>query len=306
MDNISKWVEENYGFPGKVRVKPLRTYTNDVFEIKNGGKHLLKIYGDGWRTESEILWEIDLLEHLTKHHVAVAEVVEGKRGIKLFNIDKEKRPAVMYKWAAGKKPVSPFTLDDYERLGKAVAKIHKSSDNFESKHSRQPLDLEYLLHQPLKIILNTGYSRGAYFQDLSKKLHSYVRTFESLGLDWGVVHGDVTFDNVHIVEDKTIVFYDFDSGGQGWRAIDLQGWAMFDQSTAPRQTAFLKGFRSEREISDNDVNASPFFHAANEFWGVGLDLSRRINKQGDKAIAKYLDEKINEFDKFLKYFDSRL
>ena len=101
-----------------------------------------------------------------------------------------------------------------------------------------------------------------------------------------------------------LIFYDFDSGGLGWRAIDLQGWAVFDQKTAPRQTAFIKGYRTVREISDNNVAASPYLHAANEFWGVGLDLNRRVLKQGKEAVNKYLDQKTKMFNMFLGYFES--
>ncbi len=307
-DNISKWVEENFGFSDKVKVKPLRAYTNDVYEIENGGKHLLKVYGDGWKTESEVLWEIELLEYLKEHHVGIAGIIEGKTGKKLFTLDIEgnQRLVVMFEWAKGKKPTPPFSMDDYELLGKATAKIHQVSDNFQSNQQRQELGTDYLIDKPLLIILGAccNNDKARYFQNCANKLRGHIQKFESMGLDWGVVHTDVTFDNVHITDDREIVFYDFDSGGLGWRAIDLQGWAVFDAKTAPRQVSFIKGYRTVTRLSDNDIAASPYLHAANEFWGVGLDLNRRVLKQGEGAVSKYLSGKIKMFDMFSDYFES--
>lgn len=306
MEDISGWVKDNFGFSGEVKVMPLRQYTNDVYQVENGGKHLLKVYGEGWKTESEIQWEIELLDYLKGHSVDVAGVISGKSGKKLFTLDLggTKRLAVMFEWARGNKPEPPFSLDDYDRLGKAIAEIHRISDGFESNKDRPELDLDYLIDKPLRIILNsTSGDRAQHFQTYAGKLKDFIQKFESEGLDWGVVHSDVTFDNIHVTDEGEVVFYDFDSGGPGWRAIDLQGWAVFEPDTAPRQIAFIRGYRSVRVISDNDVAASPYLHAANEFWGVGLDLSKRVLKRGEQEIDKYLDEKIKAFESFISYFE---
>ena len=50
MDDISKWIENTYGIIGTT-VKPLRSYTNDVYEVVGDKKYLLKVYGEGWRTK---------------------------------------------------------------------------------------------------------------------------------------------------------------------------------------------------------------------------------------------------------------
>jgi Ser/Thr protein kinase RdoA (MazF antagonist) len=303
MVDISSWVKNNFQFSEDAKAKLLRSYTNDVYEIENGNKHLLKIYGEGWRTESEVLWEIELLDYLKTKDVDVAGAVESRNGKKLFLIDVggTKRFAVMFEWARGAKPESPFSLMDYELLGEATARIHKFSDSFQSKQMREELGIDYLLERPLQTILKVcGDDKAGYFKNYATKLKEYILKFVSDGLDWGVVHTDVTFDNIHITNNREVIFYDFDSGGVGWRAIDLQGWVAFEPEKKPRQTEFIKGYGSVRNISDNDVVASPYLFAANEFWGIGLDLERRILKQGEQAINNYLYEKVKTFDRYFE------
>lgn len=306
MVDISNWVKDNFEFSDNVEATLLRSYTNDVYEIENGDKYLLKIYGEGWRTKSEVLWEIELLDFLKTNGVSVAGTIEGKNGKKLFEVDMDgaDRLAVMFEWARGIKPESPFSLDKYELLGAATAKIHKISDSFQSNQKREELGIDYLLERPLQVILKVcGDDKASFFRSYAVKLKKYILKFVSYGLDWGVVHTDVTFDNIHITDNREIIFYDFDSGGVGWRAIDLQGWTFFEPEKLPRQTAFIKGYRTVREISENNIAASPFLHAANEFWGIALDLDRRIINQGEQAINNYLSEKVKIFDKYFEYLE---
>lgn len=307
MDAISKWIEGEYGFVGTT-IKPLRAYTNDVYEVSGEKKFLLKVYGDGWRTKSEILWEIDLLSFLKSKGVDVAGVVAGMTGNKLFliNVEGGERLAVLFEWARGVKPDSPFSMSDYEKLGAAIAKIHKASDEFVSEHQRTRLDLDYLINNPLLIIEKScDLKMFSFFKELADSLKKEVIAFEQKGLDVGVVHDDVTFDNLHIDENGEIIFYDFDSGGVGYRALDLQGWAMLDKETVPRQEAFIKGYRTIREISDNDILASPYLHAANEFWGIGLDLERRVLQKGKAEVDAYLEDKKVMLGGFLEFFNKQ-
>jgi len=41
------------------------------------------------------------------------------------------------------------------------------------------------------------------------------------GLDWGICHGDVSFDNFHSTPGGSSTMYDFDQAGIGSRAYDM-------------------------------------------------------------------------------------
>ncbi len=126
----------------------------------------------------------------------------------------------------------------------------------------------------------------------------FARRFESYmerGLDWGPCHGDLTLDNLHISDDGQVVFYDFDSGGPGWRAGDLPGWAKVHPEISEaemRAQAFLRGYQSIRPLSDADIEAAPYLYLAFEVWGMEINLQNRVLAQGRDAVQLYLASSI--------------
>ena len=248
------------------------------------------------------------MDYLKSGSIEVAGAIDGLSGEKLFsiNINGRERLVVVFEWARGTKPNPPFLMNDYEKLGISIAKIHKASDSFNSNYERQALDINYLINNPLVLIeKNCDPKVFSFFKMVADRLKDDIRRFEIDGLDMGVVHDDITFDNLHVDETGEMIFYDFDSGGMGYRALDLQGWAVFDKEMAPRQEAFIRGYRTIREISNNDVLASPYLHVANEFWGVGLDLERRVLRRGRVEIDSYLETKRIYFEDCLSFFNGQ-
>lgn len=141
-----------------------------------------------------------------------------------------------------------------------------------------------------------------YLRHFGEWLAQSIQDFAAKGLDWGICHGDVTFDNFHLTKDGETVWYDFDSGGFGWRAIDLQGWVASDKNMVERQVAFIEGYRTMREISQNNIDASPYLYVAQEIWGLEVELERRIVSKGHAAIQKYLDESVEKLKVWQKLF----
>jgi Ser/Thr protein kinase RdoA (MazF antagonist) len=258
-----------------------------------GDRFVLKIYGDGWKAESAIRWEVELLDHLSCKGVKVAKAVVGVGGeaVRTIGLDGVSRSAVLFEYAMGDKPKEPFTLDLYHNEGRAVAAMHSAGDDFASKHERQALDLGYLIDRPIRdasgLVEATEREFLARFADY---LHRHIDVV-SRELDWGPVHGDMTLDNFHVANDGEIYFYDFDSGGMGWRASDIQGWAIKEEDR-PKQQAFLEGYREVRNLSQVNEEASPYMHAAWEVWGLSNDFIKRVGRDGEQAIQKYLADQM--------------
>jgi Ser/Thr protein kinase RdoA (MazF antagonist) len=187
----------------------------------------------------------------------------------------------------------------------ATAELHRAADDFTSTHHRRPLDLDHLIDQPLALVgsLDIDTATKQAILDFGARLRERIEAFADRGLDWGVCHGDLTFDNFHLTHDGETVWYDFDSGGPGWRAIDLQGWAAVQPDRAKDQQAFLRGYREVRPLGDNDIAASPHLAAALELWGLRVDLERRIIAVGDDAVQAFLGhaaERLNAWRKHLR------
>ena len=227
--DLATWLTARYGLHVP-EVSLLRAYTNDVYLVASKGiQWVLKCYAADWRNDASIRWELDLLRHLHACEIQTPLSVAGSNGDHLQHIGfgDGVRQAVLFSYAPGHKPQPPFAPDLYAREARSVATIHAALDTFMSPHHRSALDLDTMLWQPLQQIMVMAPSDPA-TSSLAQSAHIIAGRLRPLidnGLDWGPCHGDVTFDNVHLTDDGSFVWYDFDSGGPGWRALDLQGWA---------------------------------------------------------------------------------
>lgn len=61
---------------------------NDVYvvEMQAGKKYVLKVYSFGWRSASQVRYELDLLAHLQRNRAAVSRPVPRRGGDLLFPI----------------------------------------------------------------------------------------------------------------------------------------------------------------------------------------------------------------------------
>ena len=293
---FDRWLAEHYGLATPIQINLIRSYTNDVYLIETPhDRYALKVYGAQWRNEADILYEASLLQHLASRGVGVTEAIAAldRTFVHPIQTDSESRLAVLFVYANGTKPSEPFSADLYERVGVAAAGMHAAADDFVSAYPRARMDIEFLIGQPSDLVASLLKERAerARFLDLVEEIGSAIQKYVSRGLDWGPCHGDLTLDNLHVTDDGRIVFYDFDSGGPGWRAGDLPGWAKVHPEIADadmRAQAFLRGYQSIRRLSNADIEAAPYLYLAFEIWGMEIDLQKRVIAQGHDAVRQYL------------------
>lgn len=298
LDKISKWLRKNYSFNSPPKVSLLRAYTNDVYLIElSGEKFVLKIYGKNWRSQDEINYEIELLEYLSSKGLLVAKAIPSRNNQPVEQIKTllGNQWAVLYEYAYGEKPQRPFSNELYFLFGEAIGKMHLISSSFVSSYQRKNLDLAYLIDEPIKIVkplLSENPDNLILLTEIADNIKKKITELCEKGLNWGPIHGDATLDNLHITKNKEIVLYDFDSGGPGWRASDLQGWAVNNMERQGDYDSFIKGYQCMKELNQRDIEASPYLTIAWEIWGLKIDLENRIFKQGQEKVKVYLDKQI--------------
>jgi Ser/Thr protein kinase RdoA (MazF antagonist) len=275
----------------------LRSYTNDVYLVRYAGmRSILKVYGLRWRSAGEVAYEVDLIRHLARGGLGVAKPIAGSDGetVRQIAATHGLRMAVLFEYAPGEKPQPPFNEGLYFQFGEAIAKMHQLSDDFSTHHPRKNIDLETLVERPLWVILPLLEDRAAaaYLQSLGKRIKDRITRLSPDGLDWGPIHGDATLDNLHVTADGQIVLYDFDSGGPGWRASDLQGWAIGYPEYQARYQSYMEGYRNVRPVREADIEASWFLTLAWDLWGMQTDLENRVLAQGLGAVDAYLEEQV--------------
>jgi Ser/Thr protein kinase RdoA (MazF antagonist) len=273
---LADWLEAHYELGAVTACRLLHRGLNDSFLVEAArGRHVLRVYRAGWRTADEIAYEVAALEHLGRKGVAVALPVRRRRGdvVDWLPAPEGSRAAVLFTHAPGRE--LDGSIEESRRYGCAVASIHAATDDFETGHRRFALDLDHLLAEPLPVIRPFLRHRPAdldTIETLAGLIRRRVAALPAGELDHGFCHGDFHGDNAHIERD-TVMMFDFDCCGPGWRAYDI---AVFrwrwgeDEAGEARWAAFLEGYRSKRPIGAADLAAVPLFVVARAIWLRGL------------------------------------
>jgi len=116
----------------------------------------------------------------------------------------------------------------------------------------------------------------------------------SQGLDWGVCHGDVSLDNIHITNDRQIILYDFDLSGLGWCARDPYGVMTWITRGKPEYwVAFLAGYQGGRALTRADQAAIPWFVPLRLLDNMRFHLDDLCRLRGALALnSSYIDDQL--------------
>lgn len=260
--------------------KNLNTLANYAIEVTSPTGHFaLKIYNPASRTAAEVEWEIDLTLHLIKNGAPVAKPVAGKNGsyLQTFVIDSQDLTAVLFEWAAGEKPKPE--LSTYTLIGEAAARIHNAADTFTSELPREKYDAYELLDDQLKRMKTPLEESGQYQKvyELSERMRKIIT---NPSLDYGIIHNDLTLDNVHL-DGNTLTVFDLDSAGESWRAVEP--WGVL-RAAEDRFKAWLEGYRSVRKFSEEDEKAVAAFTIVEDIRNVVWKLGYAKSSRGEPLL----------------------
>jgi Ser/Thr protein kinase RdoA (MazF antagonist) len=138
----------------------------------------------------------------------------------------------------------------------------------------------------------------AYLKNLVASLRETIHIFneKQFPYEWGVIGGDFHGGNHFCTKNGDITLFDFDLCGFGWRTYDLAifKWALFNVCRrAPRVKnrallwqAFLEGYRSIKELNQDQISMIAPFVQARQVWLMGSETT-----YPDKTLnRKYWDE----------------
>src|SRR5215213_4161523 len=130
---LVEWLNDTYSLSSNITSELIRSYNNDVYLIHaHTDQYVLKLYGAGWRTKSEIHYEIALVKHLINKGLRVANAIPGRDGQIVYTVPfpQSEQYAVLFEYAEGQKPQPPFSSHLYFSFGQAIARMHNCSDDF--------------------------------------------------------------------------------------------------------------------------------------------------------------------------------
>ena len=280
---LSVWLETGYRIGAVAACRLLHRGLNDSYLVETaGGRYVLRVYRSGWRSPDEIAYEIAALEHLGAKGIALALPVSRRDGavVDWLAAPEGSRAAVLFTHAPGRE--LDGSTEDSRRYGRAVASVHRATDDFEPGYARFSLDLGHLLTEPMAAIRPFLCHRPAdldFLETFTSALARRIAALPAGQMDRGFCHGDFHGDNAYI-DERAVTLFDFDCCGPGWRAYDI---AVFrwrwgdDEKGNGRWAAFLEGYRSLRPISETDLAAVPLFVAARAIWLRGLHAANTAN-----------------------------
>lgn len=271
--DLEKQLNNTYGLIDPTCTN-LHMPTNDVIEVTTAnGHYALKLYNSASRTPVEVQWEIDLTLHLSNNNVPVVRPISGKEGyVFSFTFENNTRTGVLFAWVEGEKPEPELTT--YTLLGEVAARIHTAADTFETTVSREKYDSNELIDDQIRRIKASLEECGQYrrFSDLCERMRKIITNPR---LDYGIIHNDLTLDNVHLTGNLLTVF-DLDSSGESWRAAEP--WRVL-RASEDYFAAWLTGYRSIRDFSEEDEKAVAVFAIVedirNVVWKLGYAKSSR-------------------------------
>ena len=253
---------------------------NDTYLIttNDNTRFILRVYRHGWRSIAEIVYEVDVLNHLHAGGINVSTPLPRRDGgfVHTIAAPEGTRYAVLFTYAEGEELNRVVTADNLIRYGKTVARMHTATDHFSSNHLRETLDADHLITAPIKALAPYLVHRSAdqtYLLQLADRMHNKLLELPVDQLEQGFCHGDLHGGNTHFASNGTVTTFDFDCGGPGWRAYDLAVFRWAARSRGKEQEywePFWRGYSSERSLNSLDHEAIPLFIGIRHLWLAGI------------------------------------
>lgn len=282
-EDLAEVVGEAYDLPTPVTVRLLCRGFNDTYLLTDnaGGRRILRVYAHDkyWvRSESDLHFELELLEHLAAAGVGVAGPSRRRSGELLGRLDapEGERFYAVFDFAPGSLGSQRrMSLDELRSFGGQVARLHAAMDAFETTHERYHLDSELLLDMPLAAIRANGAPQDPLYREIEtvgERLKAILADLDVGPNGYGLIHADIHQDNLHVTSTGDIVFFDFDHCGYGWRAYDLASLYPPPEATPEdwqRRTAYIDGYNAVRTLCPDERRAIPAFAACRVLWDIG-------------------------------------
>lgn len=284
---VGSFLCQHYGFRSADAVLLHRGF-NDTYRVHADGLTVVfRLYRAQWRSEDEILAEVQILRHLHARGVHVTLPILAQTGDFVTQIDcpEGRRFGVLFELAPGDIP-DPISNAAIKNLGTSLAIIHRELDCLAQPVQRVELDRKWLVETPFRILEKTFPHWSKDLGELNERaLRAAARltTLPTSIPEFGLIHGDFVNANVH-ESGNVFTIIDWDFCGYGWRAYDLAtfAWGLRCAGQGSSFPEFLAAYRSEARLSDQSISAIPAFEAFRELWVWAINVAegddfRRLN-----------------------------
>jgi acetylornithine/succinyldiaminopimelate/putrescine aminotransferase/Ser/Thr protein kinase RdoA (MazF antagonist) len=297
---------------------------NTVFKVtaNDGARFVLRVHRAGYHSDAALRSELIWMRALRDHGIPVPAVVPAENG-DLFvwaGGDEDPRQCDLFDWIEGslfndlgrvEKGMKVELCERYKRLGTMAGRVHVQATNWQPPEDfvRHSWDEEGLLgDQPLW---------GRFWEhpvitpeqkhDILKArlvLREFLKKFGKTKANYGLIHADFLPENI-LVHGGELNLIDFDDCGYGWHLFEM-ATSLFPQINQPffddLVDAFVAGYRSEHDLSEEDLEAFPAFLMMRGFTYLGwlqtrgqkMKYADRLAQEIVNGLVKFIPELMQE------------
>ena len=261
---------ERYGI-GASDITLLDGFESFVYEVKAGGRHYaLRISHTGLRrTKEEIRGEAEFIHYLAQNGVACARPLLSPQGrlVEESSGGDHEFVAVAFEWAEGGNPEPKDRTPEFMRqFGATMGRMHRLVKDF---------TLPGGCSRPEGISDLSGYLEGfreTLEEAIVLKYQAYIDAVRALPRDrdgYGLIHGDMHMENIHLDDAGRIKVFDFDDSSYFYFAADIAVvlFHLTPHRCTPEQAErmrdmyrhFMGGYRLEHDLSAERLAGIPVF-----------------------------------------------
>jgi acetylornithine/succinyldiaminopimelate/putrescine aminotransferase/Ser/Thr protein kinase RdoA (MazF antagonist) len=300
-------------------VKLLKHRENSVFKVtlKDGTNYAFRVHREDYHNKAELLSEITWMKALNESGIPTPAILPAQNGEMVVSVTHPDvtapRLCTILEWVEGtlfddlgrvEKGMQKELEERYFKLGGIAGKLHNQSANWQIPEGfvRHAWDKEGLLGE-------TPFW-GRFWEHpvvtpeqcnlMGKARIVLSGMLDQLGKGrdvYGLIHADFLPENVLVDGDK-LNLIDFDDCGYGYFLFEMAtslfphiNQPFFDELT----DAYVKGYRTERTLSDEHVELLPAFIMLRGFTYLGWLESRRDSMKNADLLAKEIATGISEF-----------
>jgi Ser/Thr protein kinase RdoA (MazF antagonist) len=303
-EHLESFLQEKYNLTKNTTCAFIRAGINDTYLVTDdANKYVFRVYSLNWRSRTEILEEIRLLELLRQNNISVSFALPDSSAnfIQTFNAPEGERFGVMFTYARGEK-LGNVNAEAHFQIGELMARLHKTTCNL--KLDRVDYTPEIILKDPLKKIegfLPADTEEMKFMKSAQKYLLNEFSQADTTELRSGAVHLDIWFDNLNISSDNKPTIFDFDFCGNGWLCLDIAYYILqlhnIEKYEAkdyqPKIDQFLQGYESVIKISAEEKRLLPMLGVSLYFFYLGVQCQRYDNWSNSFLNENYLKRFIN-------------
>lgn len=291
-----------------------RTGVNHTYFMFNSNKkYIVRVYCHNWRTKAEIQEELELLLLLKNHNLSVSFPIADKEGnlIQEINAPEGLRYVVLFTYAEGEKMRFMKNETCFE-IGSMMAKMHNITAD--KKLERINYNSHVLLKKAydyINLFFSEDLSEMKYIQQISSKISEKFENCSLSENQKGIVHLDIWYDNLSVDKGNKITIFDFDNCGNGFLILDIGYFCkqlFFIESDKNayemKVESFLKGYRKERSLSQEELRLIPEAGASIFVFYLGVQ-DQRFDWSNIFLTENYMKMFIGRIKNWMEYYEAK-